>query len=50
MFSWGTKPQISLKNWMLPTLKKNKFEGFDRESRPRTFKTMFSSSDFFAFL
>ena len=27
-----------------------KFEGFDRESRPRPFKTMFPRSDFFCFL
>ena len=30
-------------------LKPKKFEGFDRESPPRPFQTMFSRSDFFAF-
>ena len=31
-------------------LKARKFEGFDRKSRPRPFKTLFPRSDFFAFL
>ena len=31
-------------------LKNLKFEGFDRESLPRPFKTMFPRSEFFAFL
>ena len=29
--------------------KKNKFEGFDRESRPRIFSTMLPRSDFLLF-
>ena len=51
MFPLGTKPQISLKKWMLPMFKKTSIlKGFDRESRPRPFKTMFPRSDFSAFL
>ena len=30
--------------------KTSKFEGFDREFRPRPFQTMFPPSDFFCFL
>ena len=51
MFSLGTKSQISLKKLDITDFfKKTKFEGFDREFRPRPFYTMFPRSDFFAFL